>query len=518
MLKPRRSGGIQAPPGGRVKGGGDLTDYNDGRRFEAEFSRIAASSDPFVSAVRATRMPMVITDPHQPDNPIVFVNAAFAKLTGYSESEIVGQNCRFLQGPETDQADVLKIREAIAQRVPIEIDLLNHKKSGEVFWNRLLISPVFGRDGELTYFFASQFDVTLERDKFARVQRDRDALEVEVERRTSDLMRSEERLRFILKAGRLGSWTLDLAEKRLMASDGCKVNFGRPLDRPFTYEELLDTVLPEDRARMQAAVRACVETGADYDIEYRVRWSNGEVRWVQIRGQTFFSAEGEPLTMAGVSIDVTDRKRAEEHRALLADELNHRVKNSMATMQSIAHQTLRNAASLEDAQKTLDARLQSLSLAHNVLTRVSWVGAPLADVVEAALQAFRGGAEQRFHIAGPEVWLTPRLTLALSMALHELATNAVKYGALSTDRGSVTLTWEVEGERPAQLRLRWEEAGGPPVVAPARSGFGSRLIERALAAEVGGSASIDYARDGVVFTLEAPLPERIPSAANPHSG
>ena len=492
-----------------------MTDHLEGRRFEAEFSRIDASSDPFVSAVRATRMPMVITDPHQHDNPIVFVNAAFSRLTGYSQEEIVGRNCRFLQGPETDKVDVAKIRTAIAQRVPIEIDLLNHKKSGEVFWNRLLISPVFGRDGELTYYFASQFDVTLERDKLARIQRDRDALEQEVERRTTDLMRSEEHVRFILKAARLGSWTLDLIDMRLTASDGYKQNLGRAPEDPFTYADLLAAVLPEDRGRMQAAMRACVETGADYDIEYRVRLPQGEVRWLQIRGQPFFSVEGRPLTMAGVSIDVTDRKRAEEHRALLADELNHRVKNSMATMQSIAHQTLRNAASLDDAHRTLDARLQSLSLAHDVLTRVSWVGAPLADVVDAALQPFRGGSEQRFHITGPEVWLSPRLTLALSMALHELATNAVKYGALSTDRGHVTLHWEVEGDRPAQLRLGWVEAGGPPVVAPTRKGFGSRLIERALAAEVGGSAAIDYARNGVVFSLEAPLPERMPSVANP---
>ena len=461
---------------------------------------------------------MVITDPHQPDNPIVFVNAAFSKLTGYSQDEIVGRNCRFLQGPETDKEDVAKIRAAIAQRVPIEIELLNHKKNGEVFWNRLLISPVFGKEGELTYFFASQFDVTLERDTFARVQRDRDALEREVERRTSDLVRSEERLRFILKAGRLGSWTLDLADMRLLASDGCKENFGRSLEEPFTYEDLLEAVLPEDRDRMQEAVRTCVEMGSDYDIEYRVRGPRGEVRWVQIRGQTYYSADGRPLSMAGISLDVTDRKRTEEHRALLADELNHRVKNSMATMQSIAHQTLRNATSLEDAHKTLDARLQSLSLAHDVLTRVSWVGAPLADVVEAALQAFRGGAEQRFHIAGPEVWLSPRLTLALSMALHELATNAVKYGALSTDRGRIALNWGVDGDLPARLRLRWEETGGPPVVAPSRKGFGSRLIERALAAEVGGTAAIDYAREGVVFRLEAPLPERMSPVADPLPG
>jgi PAS domain S-box-containing protein len=379
-----------------------------------------------------------------------------------------------------------------------------------VFWNRLLISPVFDRDGELTYFFASQFDVSIERDKLARMQRDRDALELEVERRTGELMRSEERLRFIYKAARLGSWTLDLADMRLMASDACKANLGREPGESFTFEDLIEAILPEDRERVRAAMHASIDSRADYDIEYRVRLPRGEVRWLQIRGQPFYGADGQPLSMAGVTIDITERKRVEEHRTLLAEELNHRVKNSMATMQSIAHQTLRNAASLEDAHKTLDARLQSLSNAHDVLTRVSWVGAPLGEIVEGALQAFRGGSGQRFLINGPEVWLTPRLTLAFTMALHELATNAVKYGALSTDKGRVILNWDVvDGSHPAQLWLRWEEIGGPPVKAPAKGGFGSRLIERALAAEMGGSAEIEYRRRGVVFTLEAPLPDRI---------
>ena len=223
-----------------------LTDQQERTRFEAEFARTDASTDPFVSAVRATRMPMLITDPHQPDNPIVFVNAAFSKLTGYRHDEIIGRNCRFLQGAETNKADIAKIRAAIARRVPIEIELLNHKKSGEVFWNRLLISPVFDRDGELTYFFASQFDVTLEREKLARMQRDREALEREVERRTGDLTRSEERLRFILKAGRFGSWTLDLADMRLVASDACKENFGRAPGEPFSYEDLIAAIDPDN--------------------------------------------------------------------------------------------------------------------------------------------------------------------------------------------------------------------------------------------------------------------------------
>ncbi|BCM82819.1 PAS domain-containing protein [Methylobacterium indicum] len=484
-----------------------MTDRREENRIAAELTRVGASTDPFAAAVRATRMPMLVTDPHQADNPIVFVNDAFSKLTGYTRDEILGRNCRFLQGPETNRDDVAKVRDAIERRVSIEIDLQNYKKSGETFWNRLLVSPVFDDEGQLTYYFASQFDVTLERERLVRLQRDRDALEQQIERRSQALRRSEERLHFILKASRLGSWTLDLDGMRLVASDSCKRNVGREPSDPFTFEDLIDAILPEDRERMQAAVRESIENRSDYDIEYRIRTPAGEVRWLQIRGQPFYDADGQPLSMAGVTLDVTERKRGEEHRALLAEELNHRVKNSLATIQSIANQTLTHATSLPEARLAFNARLQSLSAAHDVLTRESWEGATLAEIVEESLRPFRTGQGTRFKTGGPPVRLPPRLALAFVMALHELATNAVKYGALSNAQGRVILNWDiVDGSNPGRLWLRWEEIGGPPVVEPARRGFGSRMIERVLAAELGGTAEVEYRPRGVVATVEAPLP------------
>lgn len=452
---------------------------------------------------------MLITDPHKPDNPIVFVNDAFFKLTGYTREEVIGQNCRFLQGPDTDRNEVAKLRDAIEFRKTIELELLNYKKNGERFWNRLLISPVFDRDGELTFFFASQFDVTLEREKLARVQQDRDALEAAVERRTLALSQSEQRLKFVLKAGRMGNCTVDLETGHTIASDGCKMIFGRKPDEPFSYADLLAMVYPDDLARMKATLDASVRNNTEYAIEYRVNMPSGEVRWVEVRGQPFYTADGTPLSMVCVSIDITDRKRAEEHRALLADELNHRVKNSMATMQSIAHQTLSNAGSLADARTALDARLQSLSAAHDVLTRESWEGATLAEIAEGALQPFRQRNGRRFKVGGPLVRLSPRHALAFVMAFHELATNAVKYGALSNEAGRVILNWDiVDGSKPERLWVRWEEIGGPPVTSPERRGFGSRMIERALASELGGTAEIDYRPRGLVCTVEAPMPDK----------
>lgn len=156
---------------------------------------------------------------------------------------------------------------------------------------------------------------------------------------------------------------------------------------------------------------------------------------------------------------------------------------------------------------TLEARLASLARAHDVLTEGGWSAVSMIAVVEGALAPFRTNSGRRFSVGGPEVRLTPRLALAFVLALHELATNAVKYGALSTDKGRVILNWDVhDGETSDKLWMRWEEIGGPPVSPPTQRGFGSRMIERALAAELGGKAEIEYRPKGVVFSIEAPLP------------
>jgi two-component sensor histidine kinase len=204
--------------------------------------------------------------------------------------------------------------------------------------------------------------------------------------------------------------------------------------------------------------------------------------------------------------EAVERARAQQLQRLLTHELNHRVKNTLATVQGIAMQTLRQAQTLEDAREALVARLGALAKAHDVLTRESFEGAMLADLVEAAMSVHAAGPD-RVTASGPAVRLAPRTALPIAMALHELATNAVKYGALSNDTGRIAITWwnpaEPRGER---LHLQWAESGGPEVTLPTRRGFGVRMIEQGLAAELGGDVRIEFRPEGVVCTIDAPLP------------
>lgn len=195
------------------------------------------------------------------------------------------------------------------------------------------------------------------------------------------------------------------------------------------------------------------------------------------------------------------RAASEAHLQLLVNELNHRVKNTLATVQSLIWQTLRSTDVNDEVRKRLDARIMALSAAHNVLTRENWESALLRDIADEALAPFRGATAGRLSVEGPPVRVAPRAALAIAMALHELATNALKYGALSNDAGRVELRWEPVGED--RLRLTWRERGGPPVARPVRKGFGSRLIERGLAHDLGGSVRIDYDPAGVVCTADA---------------
>jgi two-component sensor histidine kinase len=218
--------------------------------------------------------------------------------------------------------------------------------------------------------------------------------------------------------------------------------------------------------------------------------------------QPRFDDSGVFQGYVGLAVDVTEQRRADERQRLLINELNHRVKNTLATVQSLAHQTLREGVPTREGRQRLTDRLLALSAAHNVLTQENWEAADVADIVREAMRPYDVVRPPRIRAQGPPVRVAPNVALALSMALHELATNAVKYGALSVDEGRVSLTWAVSEGR---LHVTWRETGGPPVVKPSATGFGSRLLIHGLAAELRAPAEILYEPSGLVCHLTAPV-------------
>ncbi len=314
--------------------------------------------------------------------------------------------------------------------------------------------------------------------------------------------RLAERLSFALDAGRMGSWALDVDSRDYEASDLCKANYGRQPDEAFGFADLVASIHEADRGRMTRAMEAAIQDGSDYDIEYRVIWPDGQERWVHARGRADAIVQGgSAKRMAGISLDITERRRAEARQQLMLNELNHRVKNTLATVQSIAFQTLQTARTPAEFREAFEARLLALSETHNLLTRENWEGASLRAVVDSELEAL-GGAGRTVVESGPDVHLSPKATVAVGMGIHELATNAVKYGALSVPRGLVTVRWRVSD---GILALDWTESDGPRVEAPQRRGFGSRLLEKGLAAELGGSVELMYREQGLTCAMRLPM-------------
>ncbi|WP_168076302.1 PAS domain-containing protein [Caulobacter sp. SSI4214] len=321
------------------------------------------------------------------------------------------------------------------------------------------------------------------------------------------LVRQEETLRLAVDAADVGTWDLNLETGELFWSDRCYAMMGVGAGQPIDIDTFEACIHPDDRARVADAMRQARDPAirAEYSVEFRTLGRDDHVeRWVNTRGKVFFGDDGKAQRFVGAVVNITDRKRAELHLRLLVNELNHRVKNSLATIQAIAAQSFTGQRSLEQAQEAFSSRILALAEAHDLLTRENWEGADLHDVTE-RVAALHGGAG-RFDLSGPAVRLSPKTALSLSMALHELATNAMKYGALSTSDGRVRVAWTLASEPGApRLDLTWTERDGPPVSPPTRLGFGSRLIERGLAAELSGAATIDFQPDGVVCRIRALL-------------
>ncbi len=244
--------------------------------------------------------------------------------------------------------------------------------------------------------------------------------------------------------------------------------------------------------------------GTHAEVALRV---GADTRYFEFRAEPLRDALGEIVGITGAKLDITDRKRAERHRTFLLAELDHRVKNNLSVVLSIAEESVRSSASMADFSRAFIGRVRALAKAHAALAASKWEGVVLEDLVRLTTDSYGTSGAGRFRTNGERVYLSPKAASTLCMTVHELMTNAAKHGAFSTSSGSVSLSWETlpGNNGPPTIRLTWEESGGPPVAAPSKRGLGTQLIEDGVAYELGGDVRTEYRPEGVRCTIEFPL-------------
>ena len=332
-------------------------------------------------------------------------------------------------------------------------------------------------------------------------------LEARVAERTAELaastlqLRQSERLRSLaLAAGQMGSWEWNVARGAVVWDHGqCEI-FG--VD-PHTFVPMLETVRPlidpDDFELLVRAFRKVSKDANTFQTEFRVLRPNGEARWCTGTAAASFDGQGRLVGLSGVTADITERKRAEERQILLAEEVDHRARNVVAVVQSIMRLT--RADTIDEYISALDGRIGTLSNAHRLLAGSRWEGADLSRLVEEEFAPYRAERNERVSTSGPIVVLPPATAQTIALALHELATNAAKYGALSNESGRVDLSWRTE---PGKLQLVWVESAGPEISPPTRRGYGSRAIVAGIERQLGGAVSFDWQAKGLRCTLSVP--------------
>ena len=404
-------------------------------------------------------------------------NTGARNILGWDEADVIGEYTDFFFNEEDRRAGAHEdeMQEALTEG-RAEDERWHLKKDGSLFWAKGVLMPF--RDSEMLGFL--------------KILRDR----TEEKQAAEQLHNSEEQLREILESISDAFYAVDRDLRFTYINRKAEEWWGR------RREEMIGNIYPEIFPQIvgSEAFNAHLKVMEERQPFHFEAISPILNHWIDVH--IYPTADG------GLSVyfrDITHRKKAEEHQRVLIHELNHRVKNTLATVQSIASQTLRNACTMHEAKEALESRLFALSRAHDVLTRENWDAANLHEIVSQAVEPYRSyGA--RIQFAGPTVRIPPRMALALAMAFQELATNAVKYGALYNEHGQVGIRWILDtSSEPPCLKLRWEETGGLPVRTPERRGFGTRLIERSLAHDLNGTAEIRFPATGVVCEISAPV-------------
>lgn len=301
----------------------------------------------------------------------------------------------------------------------------------------------------------------------------------------------------------MGAWRADIASNSSARDASMNAILGLPAEASTHPADDFAFVHPDDRNRVAAAWNEAVRNRGAYSAEFRIARRDGALRWVRDQGRYTLGANGSGDCLTGMMQDITASKQAEERQTLLIQELNHRVKNMLASIQSIAMQSLSKDEG--DDRHHFLSRIHALATCHNLLTDSQWDGASLKEIVHQTFAPHAKPAAERVNASGPDAVLSSRDALSVTLALHELATNALKYGAFSNDSGRIDVSWAIRRTPPKPaLQLAWRETGGPPVADPKRRGFGSKLLN-SLAAQSGAAYACEYPTTGFKCELTLPL-------------
>jgi PAS domain S-box-containing protein len=375
------------------------------------------------------------------------------------------------------------------RRATYRLEKRYRHRNGDHILAQLTVSLVSDVQGAPSHFIAVVEDI-----------RARKALE-------HQLQQSTERLSLAKRSARIGIHDYDTVTGEIEWDTRVRELWGVPHDLPVTYDVFINGVVPEDRPGVEQALAAAFDPAGDgiFASEYRIADAAGGTSWIAPTGSVQFD-DGKPVRLVGTVRDITERKQAEAQRELLLQELGHRVNNMLSVVHGIVTLTARSTDSVAAFSHVISERVRSLTRTHALLLADTWESIPLHQLLREQLAAFQAGSS-RIGLEGPDLRLPTRVVLPLGMVAHELATNAVKYGALGARGGEVAIAWDpTDGDDGCpMLRLSWVERGGPGVVPPVREGFGSRLMDLLIVKQLRGQLTQTFASDGLVAEITVPL-------------
>jgi PAS domain S-box-containing protein len=418
-----------------------------------------------------------------PDGRWLRVNEALCRIVGYLADELVTKSFQDITHPDDLAADLAEVKGMLDGDIDhYNMDKRYLRKDGSIVWVRLTVGGVRKSDGSIDYFVSIVEDIS------ARKQAEQ------------ALQASKDRLQLALDAAQLGSFQYDRGRRMLSWDRRCKDIYGIAEDE-VRIEDLVKLAHSDDTEMVWMFINTPLHAPQKPDaFEHRIR-RGGEVRWVEVHRLAYFEDAGHGLRAehdVGTIQDITGRKEREEKEELLMREINHRAKNMLSVVEAIAHQTA--AKNPEDFIERFSERIQALSANQDLLVRNEWKGVDIGDLVHAQLAHFADLIGSRIAVQGPKLCLNPASVQAIGLALHELSTNAAKYGALSTDRGRVDISWESDGHT---LTMSWIESDGP-ASPPKQRGFGTIVLEAMVERSVGGEVELDYAPSGLTWRLTCP--------------